>query len=228
MHERPGRVSLRCHTSPTHGRPDRITADRIRVCVLDTVSVAPSGRTAVPIGSLQRKQMLTLLVGYGPRGVSLDRIAEELWGEHPPPRWVPGIRTLAVTLRRLAADRDLVHWTGRGYRLHKDMTKVETDVDEMLQAASDARDALVHHRFDEAEAAARAALEAYGSGPWTTDYWHWGDVAAECYHLLGRALLGRRRHLSCLVELSRAPEDLEWHAGLRSCLADARTTGTMP
>jgi DNA-binding winged helix-turn-helix (wHTH) protein len=196
---------------------------RLRVTVLDTVTVVPSG-SVLPrrVGSLQQKLLLTLLVAYRNRTVSVDRIAEELWGEHPPRRWLASIRTLANSLRRLAGDRDFIDWTGRGYRLHKDPGRVDTDVDEMLRAIDEASDAVAAERFDVGELAARRALAIYGSGPWTTDCWHWADLAAEAYHLLGRALLGKQRYLTCLVELGRAPEELEWHDGVRSCLAHAR------
>ena len=200
----------------------------IRVTVLDTVTVTPSGGRPASVGSLQQKLLLTLLVGYRNRNVSVDRIAEELWGDDPPRRWLASIRTLANSLRRLAGDREFIRWTGRGYRLHREAARVDSDVDEMLRAIDEAGDALAVLRFDDAERAAKRALAMYGSGPWTTDCWSWGELAAESYHLLGRALLGQQRYLSCLVELGRVPEELEWHDGVRSCLAHARTSVARP
>jgi DNA-binding SARP family transcriptional activator len=194
----------------------------IRVCVLESVWISPAGGTPVAIGSLQQKVMLTLVVAAGGGSVSLDRIADELWGDHRPRRWLAGIRTLANSLRRAAGDRELIYWTGRGYRLHRNAGAVETDVDRMLHHAAEARAALADGRFDDAEGEAMQALSRYGGGPWTTDFWHWGDLAADAYCLLGRALLAQERYLRCIVELSRAPEDLEWHAGVRSCLDSAR------
>ncbi len=194
----------------------------ITVCVLETVSITRAGEAPVRIGSMQQKIMLTLLVAYAGRSVSVDRLAEELWGEYKPRRWVASIRTLANALRRVAGDRRFIHWTGRGYRLHEDADMVRTDVDEMVRLAGEASVALDEGRFDEAEDAARRALRFYGGGPWTTDFWYWGDLAADAYHVLGRALLGQQSYLRCLVELSRAPEELEWHDGVRACLEKAR------
>ena len=199
--------------------------DRIVICVLENVSLTPPGDVLVPIGSLQQKLFLTLLVAYGTRSVPVDLIAEELWGEHRPSRWLASIRTLANSLRRTARDRDFVHWTGRGYRLHKDLDRVSTDVDEMLRSVDEARMALGAGRLDDAEQAARKALSIYGGGPWITDCWHWGDVAADAYYLLGRALLAQQSHLRCIVELSQAPEELRWHDGIRACLARGRAAG---
>lgn len=199
----------------------RVLASRIRVCVLENVSVARPGQAPTPIGALQQKIMLTLLVAYGSRSVSVDRIADELWGEHKPRRWLASIRTLANSLRRVAGDADFIHWTGRGYCLHKNPDAVETDVNQMLCAADEARTALDEGRFDDAEGAARRALSFYGGGPWTTDWWYWGDLAAEAYCLLGRALLAQENRLRCLVELSRAPDELRWHEGLSACLEQA-------
>src|SRR5205085_739384 len=114
---------------------------------------------------------------------------EHLWAEHPPRRWLASIRTLAHSLRRSAGDRNLIFWTGRGYRLHRDPQRVQTDVAQMLRATEQARLALGTGHFDDAERAAQHALALYGGGPWMTDYWHWGDVAADAYWLLGQALL---------------------------------------
>ena len=205
-----------------------MTEAPIRVAVLDVVSITPSGGVPVEIGSLQQKLLLTLLVGNGRRDVAVDRIAEELWGEVPPRRWLASIRTLANALRRIARDPEFVHWTGRGYRLHRDPRQVDSDVDDMLRAADEARGAMAQGRFEDAERAARRALRAYGNGPWTTDYWHWHDLAGDCYHLLGRALLARELYVNCLVELSRASEELSWHDGVQSCLAYARAAAAAP
>jgi hypothetical protein len=194
----------------------------IRVCVLERVSVAPSGGASVLIGSLQQKILLTLVVAAGNRSVSLDRIAEELWGEHRPRHWIAAIRTLANSLRRAAGDPELLDWTGRGYRLHRRVGAVETDIERMLRHAAEARAALDEDRFVDAEREAMDALACYGGGPWTTDLWSWGDFAADAYCLLGRALLAQHQYLRCILELSRAPEDLDWHGGLQWCLTTAR------
>ena len=194
------------------------------MCVLETVSITRAGHAPVRIGSLQQKIVLTLLVAHGGRSVSVDRLAEELWGDYRPRRWLASIRTLANTLRRVAGDRDFIHWTGRGYRLHEHLDLVRTDIDEMLSCADAARVALDEGRLDEAEDAARRALSFYGGGPWTTDCWYWGDLAADVYHLLGRVLLAKASYLQCLVDLSRAPEELECHDGIRACLQKARAS----
>lgn len=194
----------------------------VRVCVLECVSVAPGGGVSVSIGSLQQKILLTLVVAAGDHSVTLDRIAEELWGDHPPRHWVAAIRTLANSLRRAADDPGLIHWTGRGYRLHRQVGAVETDVDRMIQYATDSRVALEEQRFDDAERAATEALQCYGGGPWTTDLWSWGDLAADAYCLLGRALLAQHQYFRCIHELGRAPDGLDWHGGLQWCLTTAR------
>lgn len=194
----------------------------ITVCVFETVSICRPGRTPVPIGALQQKIVLTLLVAHGPRSVSVDRIAEDLWGDDRPKQWLAAIRTLANSLRRAAGDRDFVHWTGRGYRLHRSPAAVRSDLDEMVSSISVARAALAGGRPREAEAAARRALGCYGGGPWTSDCWSWADLAADAYGLLGGALLAQEEYHRCLFELSRAPEELEWHDGVGACLARAR------
>ena len=207
-----------CDPAPAGGRAD----GRLAVCVLETVSIARPGEAPVPVGSMQQKIVLTLLAAHPARSVSLDRIADELWGERKPRRWLASIRTLANSLRRAAGDRNFVHWTGRGYRLHRYADHVETDIDAMIRSADDARVALDDGRFDDAEAAARKALSVYGGGPWTTDCWYWGDLAADTYCVLGRSLLAKAQYLRCLLELSQAPEALDWHDGLGACLQEAK------
>lgn len=197
-------------------------APRIKVCVLETVSITRPGEGPVPIGSLQQKIVLTLLVAYANRSVSVDRIADELWGDGKPPRWLASIRTLANSLRRVAGDRDFIYWTGRGYRLHKELHAVSTDIDQMISYTQKARAALDEGLLDEAEDAAKNALTFYGGGPWTTDIWYWGDLAADAYCLLARALLAKEQYVRCLLELSRAPDELEWHDGLGACLHKAK------
>ena len=201
---------------------------RLRVCVLECVTVRGPGKSPVPIGAMQQKILLTLLVAAGERAVPVDRIAEELWGDSRPPRWQAGIRTLANSLRRVAADRDFIHWSGRGYRLHRYPGTVESDVDDMLAATEEAGAALRAGRYSQAERAARRALSYYGSGPWTTDYWYWGELAADAYFVLGRSLLAQDNYLRCLLELSRAPEELDGHDGVRACLRRARRAVSTP
>lgn len=192
------------------------------MCVLDTVSVGRFGTEPVTIGAMQQKILLTLLVAHGDRSLPVERIAEELWGEQRPPRWLASIRTLANSLRRVAGDRDFIHWTGRGYRLHRHPEAVESDVEEMLSATEEGRALLGDGRFREAELAARRALSCYGNGPWTTDCWYWSDLAADAYWILGRALLAQEHYVRCVLELSRVPKELDWHDGVTSCLRRAR------
>ena len=200
----------------------------LAVSVFETVTICRADGVLVTIGSMQQKIVLTLLVAYSGRSVPVDRIAEELWGRRRPDTWLSGIRTLANSLRRSAGDRDFVHWTGRGYRLHKDADRVETDVDQMLRCTEQAAAALAAGQFDCAEAAARRALRHYGGGPWTTDCWSWSELAAEAYCALARALLANGRYVRCLVELSQAPEELEWHEGVAACRERARAAVLAP
>lgn len=216
----PARMSL-VQPGPTGPRP-------LSVSVFETVTIARPDGVVVTIGSMQQRIMLTLLVAYSGRAVPVDRIADELWAGERPDTWLSAIRTLANSLRRSARDRDFVHWTGRGYRLHKDADRVDSDVDQMVRCTEQAAAALAAGQFDCAEAAARRALRYYGGGPWTTDCWSWSELAAEAYCVLARALLAKGRHVRCLVELSQAPEELEWHEGVAACRERARAAVLAP
>ncbi len=189
----------------------------VRVRVLDVVAVG-SGSNWVTIGSPQQSVILTLLVANKGRTVTLDAIADELWPDVRPQRWRGCIATLTNSLRTAAGDRDFVCSTGRGYTLHRRPEAVSTDVEELQDSLQQAYRADEQGLDDVAESMARRALQIYGTGPWTTDYWGWNEAAAEAARLLATVLLRRGALLRCISELSPAMEDFDWHDGLWACL----------
>ena len=119
-------------------------------------SSASSGRwrsrgagRAVPLGGPRQRAVLALLLLEANRVVSLDRLAEDVWGGHPPEGWVTTLQIYVSHLRQaLEPDRtrgaagEVLVTRNRGYLLRVDR--------ERLDAA----------RFQDGFAAGRAALEA--------------------------------------------------------------------
>jgi hypothetical protein len=73
--------------------------------ILGPLEVRRSGR-AVPLGGPRQRAVLALLLLEANRAVSMDRLAEEIWGGDPPEGWVTTLQTYVFHLRRaLEPDR---------------------------------------------------------------------------------------------------------------------------
>jgi hypothetical protein len=60
--------------------------------ILGPLEVRRSGR-AVPLGGPRQRAVLALLLLEANRAVSMDRLAEEVWGGAPPDGWVTTVQT---------------------------------------------------------------------------------------------------------------------------------------
>jgi ABC-type transport system substrate-binding protein/DNA-binding SARP family transcriptional activator/streptogramin lyase len=116
--------------------------------ILGPLEVARCGR-AVPLGGPRQRAVLALLLLEANRVVSLDRLAEDVWGGRPPEGWVTTVQIYVSHLRRaLEPDRargaagEVLVTRNPGYLLRVD--------GERLDAA----------RFQDGFAAGRAELEA--------------------------------------------------------------------
>ena len=54
----------------------------------------------MPLGGPQQRAVLALLLLEANRVVSMDRLAEDVWGGNPPEGWVTTLRTYVFHLRR--------------------------------------------------------------------------------------------------------------------------------
>src|SRR5262245_66192644 len=73
--------------------------------ILGPLEVWRSGR-AVPLGGPRQRAVLALLLLEANRAVSMDRLAEDLWGGHPPEGWATTLQIYVLHLRRaLEPDR---------------------------------------------------------------------------------------------------------------------------
>ena len=116
--------------------------------ILGPLEVWRSGR-AVPLGGPRQRAVLALLLLEANRVVSLDRLAEDIWGGDPPEGWVTTVQIYVSHLRQAlepgrarGAAGEVLVTRNPGYLLRVDR--------EQLDAA----------RFQDGFTAGRAALEA--------------------------------------------------------------------
>src|SRR5215469_11875331 len=116
--------------------------------ILGPLEVVRSG-CAVPLGGRRQRAVLALLLLEANRVVSFDRLAEDVWGGHPPQGSVTTLHSYVFRLRRaLEPDRlpgvagDVLVTKDRGY---------------LLRVSREQLDAAI---FEEGATAGRAALEA--------------------------------------------------------------------
>jgi DNA-binding SARP family transcriptional activator len=67
--------------------------------ILGPLEVCRSG-CAVPLGGPRQRAVLALLLLEANRVVSMDRLAEEVWGGDPPEGWATTFQTYVFHLRR--------------------------------------------------------------------------------------------------------------------------------
>src|SRR6201989_3020997 len=89
--------------------------------ILGPLEVSRAG-CAVPLGGPRQRAVLALLLLEANRVVSMERLAEDLWGGNPPDGWVTTLQIYVFHLRRaLEPDRDrgvageVLVTRGRGY-----------------------------------------------------------------------------------------------------------------
>jgi YVTN family beta-propeller protein len=116
--------------------------------ILGPLEVSRCG-SVVPLGGPRQRAVLALLLLEANRVVSLDRLAEDVWGGHPPEGWVTTVQIYLSHLRQAleparvrGAAGDVLVTRNPGYLLRVNR--------EQLDAA----------RFQDGFAAGRAALEA--------------------------------------------------------------------
>jgi len=143
-----------------------------RFHILGPLEVVRSG-CAVPLGGRRQRAVLALLLLEANRVVSVDRLAEDVWGGHPPPGSVTTLHSYVFRLRRaLEPDRsrgvagDVLVTRDRGYLLQVDREHLDAAMFEAAETAG--RAALDAGRFTEAAQTLRTALDLW-RGPVLAD-----------------------------------------------------------
>jgi YVTN family beta-propeller protein len=135
--------------------------------ILGPLEVSRSGR-AVPLGGPRQRAVLALLLLEANRVVSMDRLAEDVWGGHPPEGWVTTLQTYVFHLRQaLEPDRargvagGVLVTRDRGYLLRVD--RGHLDAASFQDGFTAGRAALEAGRYAEAAQTLREALDLWRS-----------------------------------------------------------------
>ena len=99
------------------------------------------GEREVTLGRGKQRALLALLILHRDQAISTDRIADELWGERPPPTAAKIVQNHVLQLRRALEDggsagADLVT-RGHGYMLRVGPGKLDLDTFEQLVEAGE-------------------------------------------------------------------------------------------
>ena len=99
------------------------------------------GTAVRKIGGTKERTLLTLLALHAGRAVSVDAIADALWGDDPPPSAAKGIPILVTRLRKLLAAAPpvpiVIDRVGDGYRLTMPTGAVDSALAEDLARAAE-------------------------------------------------------------------------------------------
>ncbi len=136
--------------------------------ILGPLEVSRSG-CIVPLGGPRQRAVLALLLLEANRVVSMDRLAEDVWGGDPPEGWATTVQTYIFHLRRaLEPDRargvagGVLVTRGRGYLLSVD--RAHLDAARFQDGFTAGRAALDAGRYAEAAGTLRQALGLWRSG----------------------------------------------------------------
>ncbi|MFW2380759.1 MAG: hypothetical protein ACN4GZ_03295 [Acidimicrobiales bacterium] len=98
-------------------------ADSIRISVIDQIGVQTPDSAFRRLQPAQR-QLLSLLVAAGPKGLTADRLADEIWPDRLPNQWQSAVRMTVSRLRR-SCGANFVEMVDSHYRLTVDIEQVD-------------------------------------------------------------------------------------------------------
>ena len=144
--------------------------------------------------------------------LSVEQLADAVWGDDPPPSWAKNLQGCVSRLRKQLGP-DLIETAGQGYRLRVAADIV--DADEFAHAASRARELLTLHEPDRASYVASQALDLWRGRPLTElEEWEPGvtevqrleEVRLELEELGVEAALAAGHHAEVLAQAAAMVE----------------------
>jgi DNA-binding SARP family transcriptional activator len=164
---------------------------------------------AQPLGATKQRALLAILLLHRGKLVTAERLADELWGERPPPTASKTLQGYVSRLRKTIGD-DVLQTRGRGYVL--ELPSGQLDLDDSERLASAGHNALAAGDAATAAKHLRAAL-ALWRGPPLVDFTYEQFAQAEIARLEEtrqailedriEADLGVGRHVELVAELER-------------------------
>jgi DNA-binding SARP family transcriptional activator len=136
--------------------------------ILGPLEVSRRGR-AVPLAGPRQRAVLALLLLEANRTVSMDRLAEDIWGGEPPDGWITTLQTYVFHLRQAlepgrarGAGSGVLVTRNRGYLLRVD--REHLDAARFQDGLTAGRATLEAGRYAEAAGTLRGALELWRGG----------------------------------------------------------------
>jgi len=167
--------------------------------ILGPLEVARDG-APLPLGAVQQRALLAVLVLHRGEVVSTDRLVDELWGERAPAAAAKTVQVYVSHLRR-ALGAGVIVTRGRGYRLAAAPGQVDAARFEAL--AGEGRRALAGGDAARARERLGAALEIWRGEP----------LAEFTYERFAQSEIGRLREARLAATEDRIEADLALGAG---------------
>lgn len=174
-------------------------------------------RVAAQIGSRKARTVLAVLGLRQGQWVTVNALADALWGDRPPRRPVAGVATLVSRLRA-GFGQEVVAGAGSGYRLG-DAVRVDVHDAESLLTAAEL--ALRAGEPEDGRVAAERALELVGGAQVLTDHlvgewvdqarrWH-AELVRRAWHVAAEGALrtGDPERARAVAELAIAADPLD-------------------
>jgi DNA-binding SARP family transcriptional activator len=177
--------------------------------ILGPLEVSRSG-CAVPLGGPRQRAVLALLLIEANRVVSMDRLADDVWGGDPPEGWATSLQTYVFHLRRaLEPDRargaagDVLVTKDRGYLLRVDREHLDAAL--FQDGFTAGRAALEAGRYAEAAETLRQALGRW-RGPVLADLADYAFTRPEAARLEELRLAALEARIDADLALGRHDE----------------------
>lgn len=177
------------------------------VRILGPLEVEVSGRPVSLPSPSQRKLLLRLVVDAG-RPVSVDSLAEALWGDEPPTDPMSALRFHVSKLRKALAESGLIETTDSGYQLSIDPESVDAhQFDRLVTSATASSDA--RRTLDLTEKAL-----ALWRGPAYLEAVDAGFAQSDTRRLDQKRQVAREAHAQALVDADRTADAIPEIEGL--------------
>jgi DNA-binding SARP family transcriptional activator/DNA-binding beta-propeller fold protein YncE len=158
-------MTAHCAVNPAY-TGDTFCGGTVEFLMLGPLEVRERGRP-IEIGRGQQRALLALLLLNANQTVSVERIVDELWGEHPPATAAKIIQNYVSRLRGAFESDGILITRGSGYELH--VEPGGRDVDRFEERLSVGRQALVRGEAGEASRKLHEALGVW-RGPALSDF----------------------------------------------------------
>jgi predicted ATPase/DNA-binding SARP family transcriptional activator len=137
-------------------------AEQIDFRLLGPIEAVRDGET-LALGGPRQRALLGLLLLEPGRSLSADRLADELWGERPPPGAPATIRSYVSRLRSVLGPGAPIEATSSGYALS--VSRESVDATRFERLVQEGQDALARGQARRAADGLRGALELWRGRP---------------------------------------------------------------